>query len=630
MKKQTNLRKEQYLSQYVIYYQKLQTYYRLLLLEALKDKTKETAFFNELTRFHKNFFDETTIAKKSNINKKNLMYVFSIIRKQNYIERWKDEFIFDDAFIAIKDTPIYLLFEANHVISAAHIIFLLHPEMKYFSGFNRYAEREKTLNDRIKSKGGYLAQFIKYLNFDIAAHYNEVNYKEFFDVYGYILYGNYYYNFQNKYDVDKLEENRRLKKTNPLKRPLKGENLLKILITKGTDVYHIDLTTPMKDYDKSILLLNTIILEKIGLEKYVKFSEYKKLFRMIDFNFEWDIEWLFFEYSYNKDKISYSNLLTAYQRLQNIDISPKIQRAQQDNYFNIYEAIYWKIFSKEKNAYHKIITAMNTSILTEYNDEQRKIYNKLEKCKKIKINSYKQFIGENSKELSVFLRINNIKQLYKLGQISKKVWLYMHPNDFNFDLTTIDNHPKDLDKQPSLYTNEEISISHFLITMFLVLKSKEMDTSKLWYGKLSKDKNQSLYQKLDNIRKNYSNDFINRIQRLQRLLMLNLYLTNDEIALMQKYNEVLWKKQSNIKEDIPSLDEIESELLNLHSFLDNIVKNLTGAALIDKVRFFKIANECNINCIICDKQFSGIWCEKWNKDIANYIKKHFPEFLWKY
>lgn len=630
MEKRGNLRKKQYLSVYVRYYKELQACCRPYLLDALKDETKETAFFDRLAQCYKDIFGETEIAAFSNTNKQNLMKVFEIIRKQNYVEQWKNEFIFDDTFVTIADTPIYLPFEANQVISAAHIIFLLHSEMKYSSGFNRYAEKGKTLNDRIKAKGGYLDQFVKYLDFDIAAHYNEIDYKDFFDVYGYILYGNYYCNLQNQDDVDKLEENRRLKKTNPLKKPLKGENLLKILVTKGTDVYHIDLTMPTKDYDRSILLLNTIILEKIDLKKYIEFSEYQKLFRMMDFNFEWDIEWLFFEYSRNKDKISYNKLLVAYRTLGDLDVFFEVQKPHQDCCFNIYEAVYWKIFAQEEKSYHKIVTAMNVKILTACSEEQRKIYNKLTKCKEISINSYKQFINENLKELFVFLSIDDIKKLYKLGQISKKVWLYMHPTDFKFDLTIIDNHPKDLDKQPDLYTDGKISVSKFLIMMILISKSDKIDVSNLWYGTASKDKNKTLFQMLDNIRKYYNDDFINRIQRLQRLILLSIELTDDEILLMQKYNEVLWEKQCNIKRNFQSLDEVENHLLILHSVLDNIIKNLTGTTLIDKIRFLKIAKSCNDNCVICDKQFSGTWCDKWDKDVGNYIKERFPEFLWKY
>lgn len=430
--------------------------------------------------------------------------------------------------------------------------------------------------------------------------------------------------------MDKLEENRNLAKTNPLKKPLKGENLLKTLITKGTDIHHIDLTMPMNDYDRNIVLLSTIILEKIGLEKYVKFGEYKKMFRMMDFNFEWNIEWLFFEYSRNKDKISYDNLLTAYQTLRDLDVSFEVQKPHQNCGFDIYEAIYWKIFAQEVKAYHKIVTAMNVEILTACSEEQRKIYNKLAKCKEMSINSYKQFINEKSKELSTFLGIDDIKKLYKLGQISKKVWLYMHPNDFNFDLSTIDSHPKDLDKQPDLYTNGKISIGKFLIIMLLVLKSKEIDISRLWYGKASKDKNRSLYQTLDNIRKYYNDDFINRIQRLQRLILLSIELIDDEILLMQKYNGVLWEKQCGIKNNLYSLDEVENGLLNLHSVLDSITENLTGTAVVDKIRFLEIAKSCNENCIICDKQFSGTWCDRWDKDLGNYIKEQFFQFLWKY
>lgn len=630
MKERENLRRKQYLLEYITYYKKLQAYYRPYLLEVLKDETKETAFFDKLARWYEDVFDELDISVFCNINRQNLVKVFGIIREQNYVKEWKDEFIFDDAFIVIKNTPVYLPFEANQVISAAHIIFLLHPEMKYSAGFNRYAEKGKTLNDRIKTKGGYLDQFIKYLDLDVAAYYNEIDYKEFFDVYGYVLYGNYYYNLQNKDDMDKLEENRNLTKTNPLKKPLKGENLLKTLITKGTDIHHIDLTTPMNGYDRNIVLLNTIILEKIGLEKYVKFGEYKKLFRMMDFNFEWDIEWLFFEYSRNKDRISCDNLLTTYQTLRDLDVSFEVQKPHQNCFFDIYEAIYWKIFAQEEKAYHKIVTAMNVEILTACSEEQRKIYNKLAKCKEMSINSYKQFINEKLKELSAFLGIDDIKKLYKLGQISKKVWLYMHPNDFNFDLSTIDGHPKDLDKQLDLYTNGKISIGRFLIIMLLVSKSKEIDISKLWYGKASKDKNRSLYQMLDNIRKYYSDDFINRIQRLQRLSLLSLKLTNEEITLMQKYNEVLWEQQSGIKNNLQSLDEVEIGLLNLHSILDSITKNLTGTILIDKIRFLKIAKACNDDCAFCDKQFSGTWCNKWDKEIGNNIKGHLSEFLWKY
>ncbi len=630
MKKREDLRREQYLSTYVAYYKKLQGYCRPYLLEALNDKTKEAVFFNILAQCYEDIFDETEVDTFCNINRQNLMKVFDIIRQQNYIEYWKNEFIFDDAFVTIADTPIYLPFEVNQVISAAHIIFLLHPEMKYSSGFNRYAEKGKTLNDRIKAKGGYLDQFIKYLDFDIVAHYNETDYREFFDVYGYILYGNYYYNLQNKNDMDKLEENRRLKKTNPLKKPLKGENLLKILITKGTDVHYIDLTMPMRDCDKSILLLNTIILEKIGLKKYIKFNEYRKLFRMMEFNFEWDIEWLFFEYSRNKDKISYNNFLETYQILQNADISSEVQKIQQDNCYNIYEAIYWKIFVQEEKAYHKIVTAMNIKILTACNEDQKNIYNKLVKCTDININSYKQFINEKSKELSAFLGIDDIKKLYKLGQLSKKVWLYMHPNDFNFDLAAIDDHPKNLDKQPDLYTDKKIAVSKFLITMILVSKSDKIDVSNLWYGKTSKDKNKTLFQMLDNIRKYYSDDFINRIQRLQRLILLSMELSDDEILLMQKYNEALLKKQCGIKNNLYLLNEKENSLLNLHSVLDNITKNLTGTVLIDKMRFLKMSKLCNDNCSFCDKQFSGTWCDKWDKDVGNYIKERFPEFLWKY
>lgn len=630
LEKREYLRREQYLSAYIAYYKKLQGYCRPYLLEALKDTAKEVAFFDILAQCYEDIFDETEVDTFCNINRQNLIKVFDIIRKQNYVEQWKDEFIFNDTFIEIKDTPIYLPFEANQVISAAHIIFLLHPKMKYSSGFNRYAEKGKTLNDRIKAKGGYLDQFIKYLDFDIAAHYNETDYREFFDVYGYILYGNYYYNLQNKDDMDKLEENRRLKKTDPLKKPLKGENLLKILITKGTDVHHINLTMPMRDYDKSILLLNTIILEKIGLKKYIEFSEYRKLFRMMDFNFEWDIEWLFFEYSRNKDKISYDNLLAAYQILQNVDISFEVQKPHQDCCFNIYEAVYWKIFAQEEKAYHKIVTAMNVKILTACSEDQRKIYNKLVKCKEININSYKQFINEKSKELSTFLGIDDIKKLYKLGQLSKKIWLYMHPNDFNFDLVAIDSHSKDLDKQPDLYIDNKIPVSKLLIMMILVSKSDNIDISKIWYGKASKDKNKTLFQMLDNIRKYYSNDFINRIQRLQRLILLSIELTNEEILLMQKYNEVLCRKRCSIKSNYQSLNEIENSLLNLHSALDDITKNLTGTVLIDKMRFLKMSKLCNDNCTFCDKQFSGTWCDKWDKDVGNYIKERFPEFIWKY
>lgn len=630
MEKREDLRREQYLSAYVAYYKKLQGYCRPYLLEALKDTAKEVAFFDILAQCYEDIFDETEVDTFCNINRQNLIKVFDIIRQQNYVEQWKDEFIFNDTFVEIKDTPIYLPFEANQVISAAHIIFLLHPEMKYSSGFNRYAEKGKTLNDRIKAKGGYLDQFIKYLDFDIAAHYNETDYREFFDVYGYILYGNYYYNLQNKNDMDKLEENRRLKKTNPLKKPLKGENLLKILITKGTDVHYIDLTMPIKDYDRSILLLNTIILEKIGLKKYIEFSEYRKLFRMMDFNFEWDIEWLFFECSRNKDKMSYDNLLAAYLTLQDLDVSFEVQKSHQDCCFNIYEAVYWKIFAQEEKVYHKIVTAMNVEILTAFNEEQRKIYNKLARYNEININAYKQFINEKLEELFAFFGIDDKKKLCKLGRISKKVWLYMHSNDFNFNLTSIDSHPKDLDKQPDLYTDKKIAASKFLIMMVLISKSDKIDASNLWYGKASKDKNKTLYQMLDNIRKYYSNDFISRIQRLQRLILLSMELTDDEIALMKKYNEVLWEKQCNIKRNFQSLDEVENHLLNLHSVLDNIIKNLTGTTLIDKIQFLKIAKSCNDNCIICDKQFSGTWCDKWDKDVGNYIKERFPEFLWKY
>ena len=172
MKKREDLRRKQYLSAYVTYYKNLQSYCRTYLLEALKDTAKEVAFFDILAQCYENIFDETEVDTFCNINRQNLMKVFDIIRKQNYVEQWKDEFIFNDTFVEIKDTPIYLPFEANQVISAAHIIFLLHPEMKYSSGFNRYAEKGKTLNDRIKAKGGYLDQFIKYLDFDIAAHYD--------------------------------------------------------------------------------------------------------------------------------------------------------------------------------------------------------------------------------------------------------------------------------------------------------------------------------------------------------------------------------------------------------------------------------------------------------------------------
>lgn len=629
MNERENLRREQYLSIYVAYYKKLQSYCRTYLLEALKDTAKEVAFFDILAQCYEDIFDETEVDTFCNINRQNLIKVFDIIRQQNYVEQWKDEFIFNDTFIEIKDTPIYLPFEANQVISAAHIIFLLHSEMKYSSGFNRYAEKGKTLNDRIKVKGGYLDQFIKYLDFDIAAYYNETDYREFFDVYGYILYGNYYYNLQNKNDMDKLEENRRLKKTNPLKKSLKGENLLKILITKGTDVHHIDLIMPMRDYDKSILLLNTIILEKIGFEKYIKFNEYRKLFRMMNFNFEWDIEWLFFEYSCSKNKVSYDNLLTAYQILQKVNVFSKVQNSQQDS-FDIFEAIYWKIFAQEEKTYHKIVSAMDIKILTAYNEEQRKIYNKLEKCTDITINLYKQFIKENLKELSAFLGIDDIKKLYKLGKISKKVWLYMHPNDFNFDLAAIDSHPKDLDKQPDLYIDNKIPVSKLLIMMILISKSDNIDISKIWYGKASKDKNKTLFQMLDNIRKYYSNDFINRIQRLQRLILLSMELTDDDIILMKKYNKVLWEKQCSIKNKFPLLDKVENGLLNLHSALDSITKNLIGTVLIDKIRFLKNAKSCNENCIICDKQFSGTWCNKWDKEFGKYIKDHLPEFLWKY
>ena len=410
---------------------------------------------------------------------------------------------------------------------------------------------------------------------------------------------------------------------------MKGENLLKILITKGTDVHHIDLTIPMRDYDKSILLLNTIILEKIGFEKYIKFNEYRKLFRMMDFNFEWDIEWLFFEYSCSKNKVSYDNLLTAYQILQKVNVFSKVQNSQQDS-FDIFEAIYWKIFAQEEKTYHKIVSAMDIKILTAYNEEQRKIYNKLEKCTDITINLYKQFIKENLKELSAFLGIDDIKKLYKLGKISKKVWLYMHPNDFNFDLAAIDSHPKDLDKQPDLYIDNKIPVSKLLIMMILISKSDNIDISKIWYGKASKDKNKTLFQMLDNIRKYYSNDFINRIQRLQRLILLSIELTNEEILLMQKYNEVLCRKRCSIKSNYQSLNEIENSLLNLHSALDDITKNLTGTVLIDKMRFLKMSKLCNDNCTFCDKQFSGTWCDKWDKDVGNYIKERFPEFIWKY
>ena len=387
---------------------------------------------------------------------------------------------------------------------------------------------------------------------------------------------------------------------------------------------------PMRDYDRSILLLNTIILEKIGLKKYIEFSEYRKLFRMMDFNFEWDIEWLFFECSRNKDKMSYDNLLAAYLTLQDLDVSFEVQKSHQDCYFNIYEAVYWKIFAQEEEAYHKIVTAMNVEILTAFNEEQRKIYNKLARYNEININAYKQFINEKSEELFAFFGIDDKKKLCKLGRISKKVWLYMHSNDFNFDLSSIDSHPKDLDKQPDLYTDKEIAASKFLIMMVLISKSDKIDASNLWYGKASKDKNKTLYQMLDNIRKYYSNDFISRIQRLQRLILLSMELTDDEIALMKKYNEVLWEKQCNIKRNFQSLDEVENHLLNLHSVLDNIIKNLTGTTLIDKIQFLKIAKSCNDNCIICDKQFSGTWCDKWDKDVGNYIKERFPEFLWKY
>lgn len=135
---------------------------------------------------------------------------------------------------------------------------------------------------------------------------------------------------------------------------------------------------------------------------------------------------------------------------------------------------------------------------------------------------------------------------------------------------------------------------------------------------------------LDNIRKYYSNDFINRIQRLQRLILLSMELTDDEIALMKKYNEVLWEKQCSIKNKFPLLDKVENGLLNLHSALDSITKNLIGTVLIDKIRFLKNAKSCNENCIICDKQFSGTWCNKWDKEFGKYIKDHLPEFLWKY
>ena len=206
----------------------------------------------------------------------------------------------------------------------------------------------------------------------------------------------------------------------------------------------------------------------------------------------------------------------------------------------------------------------------------------------------------------------------------------MHSNDFNFDLSTIDSHLKDLDKQPDLYTDKEIAASKFLIMMVLISKSDKIDASNLWYGKASRNKNKTLYQMLDNIRKYYSNDFINRIQRLQRLILLSMELTDDEIALMQKYNEVLWEKQCSIKNKFPLLDKVENGLLNLHSALDSITKNLIGTVLIDKIRFLKTAKLCNNNCTICDKQFSGTWCNKWDKKIGNNIKKRLPEFLWKY
>ena len=182
LKERENLRRKQYLLEYITYYKKLQVYYRPYLLEALKDKTKETAFFDKLARWYEDVFDEADISVFCNINRQNLVKVFGIIREQNYVKEWKDEFIFDDAFVAIKDMPVYLPFEANQVISATHIIFLLHPEMKYSAGFNRYAEKGKTLNDRIKAKGGYLDQFVKYIDFDVAAQYNEVDYKGFFDI----------------------------------------------------------------------------------------------------------------------------------------------------------------------------------------------------------------------------------------------------------------------------------------------------------------------------------------------------------------------------------------------------------------------------------------------------------------
>lgn len=123
MEKQEDLRREQYLSAYVAYYKKLQGCCRLYLLEALKNKTKEAVFFDKLTQLYKVIFNETEVITFANINKQNLMKVFDIIRQQNYIEYWKNEFIFDDAFVTIADTPIYLPFEANQVISAAHIIF---------------------------------------------------------------------------------------------------------------------------------------------------------------------------------------------------------------------------------------------------------------------------------------------------------------------------------------------------------------------------------------------------------------------------------------------------------------------------------------------------------------------------
>ena len=86
MNERENLRREQYLSTYVAYYKKLQGYCRTYLLEALKDNTKEAAFFDILAQCYEDIFDETEVDTFCNINRQNLIKVFDIIRKQNYVE----------------------------------------------------------------------------------------------------------------------------------------------------------------------------------------------------------------------------------------------------------------------------------------------------------------------------------------------------------------------------------------------------------------------------------------------------------------------------------------------------------------------------------------------------------------